>query len=297
MRKFTHPESSDIGAHDSVARRVGYAIFMFVCCDLIFFAFCQPLRGDSWEPYEDEFYHVTFTDEVGSTVKGRFQGRVEWKRLDNGDVDVFEWDSEATFKLVNDGGEFYVSNGQVKEAIIDLMPDFSGRLRGVVVQERRSLVEMLDPLQGQTLAAIRDLSTSFMSWFTDRISNFEPGDPLSGAHASEKIVWIINSEKRVLTYQHFLISHETLTSILVPKYTAAVPMSDAWGHPYEFFYNGEFLVNYSDKHAFCIRSPGRDGFFGGERYTVGEFPHEELDQDIVTCSGYPVRWPSRPGPP
>ncbi|HEY0514683.1 MAG TPA: hypothetical protein VGH73_22470 [Thermoanaerobaculia bacterium] len=85
-----------------------------------------------------------------------------------------------------------------------------------------------------------------------------------------------------------VISREDLAKILVPRYIAAIPEADGWGHPYEF------RLNTQDPNAIqvmAVRSPGKDGKFAGDAYEVGEFASTDFDQDITWLDGYFVRWP------
>ena len=86
-----------------------------------------------------------------------------------------------------------------------------------------------------------------------------------------------------------VISREDLAVILVPKYIAAIPEEDGWGHPYEF------RLNTKDANAIvvmAVRSAGKDGQLSGSHYSVGGFEPSEFDQDIPWMDGYFVRWPA-----
>lgn len=43
-----------------------------------------------------------------------------------------------------------------------------------------------------------------------------------------------------------------------------------------------------------IRSPGRDGRFSANDYTVSPFEPTNFDEDIVWTDGYFTRWPQAP---
>ena len=67
-----------------------------------------------------------------------------------------------------------------------------------------------------------------------------------------------------------------------------IPFAKGWGHPIEMRLNLEALEG---KHVMCLRSPGRDGKFSADSYTMGSFPAADFDQDVVWCDGYFIRWP------
>jgi hypothetical protein len=85
------------------------------------------------------------------------------------------------------------------------------------------------------------------------------------------------------------ISHDELAKLLVPKYIAAVPEKDAWGHPYEFRLNTK---EPDAARVMAVRSAGADGAFSGTTYTIGSFPPAQTDQDLVWVDGYFTRWPA-----
>ena len=87
------------------------------------------------------------------------------------------------------------------------------------------------------------------------------------------------------------ISREDLAKILVPKYIAAIPEKDGWGHPYDFH------LATGDPQAVTvmgIRSAGQDGTFSGTVYEIGAFPPADTAQDISWVDGYFARWPESP---
>lgn len=83
------------------------------------------------------------------------------------------------------------------------------------------------------------------------------------------------------------IDSGAVTSLLTPTYIRALPITDGWGHPLDFFIDalpgsGQTAATYA------IRSRGRDGILdnGGDSqssYTFGPIKH--FDCDIVFGSG------------
>jgi hypothetical protein len=99
-------------------------------------------------------------------------------------------------------------------------------------------------------------------------------------------------EIKAVNLKHYSpISHEELEKLLVPQYIQAIPKTDGWGHPYEFYLNAEDLLG---QQVMGIRSPGRDGAFSTTEYVVGPFTPESFNEDIVWSDGYFVRWPQAP---
>lgn len=96
----------------------------------------------------------------------------------------------------------------------------------------------------------------------------------------------------MVSLKHYpLISREELGKILVPNYMQRIPETDGWGNPYEFYLNVE---NPEAQQVMSIRSPGRDGSFSANAYTVAPFDPNDFNQDIVWSDGFFVRWPQAP---
>jgi hypothetical protein len=128
--------------------------------------------------------------------------------------------------------------------------------------------------QKKTIADIRNAGTALFSWLTDEIG--------AGA-AGQKQALAIADYPRITTAE--------LEKILVPQYIAALPTTDGWGHPYEYFLVTDDLLA---QRVMLIRSPGRDGQFAPEPYSEGSFAPELFDEDIVWADGFFVRWPQAP---
>jgi len=85
------------------------------------------------------------------------------------------------------------------------------------------------------------------------------------------------------------ITHAEVVEILVPDYIAEVPRANPWGHPYQFAIN----ENLMGPDAMSIRCPGREGRFETDAYTLGTFPEQEFDSDIVWADGLWIRRPEQ----
>lgn len=134
--------------------------------------------------------------------------------------------------------------------------------------------------QRRTLADIRNTGTALFSWLTDQVGFAAPGMP---------------QIPEALATVHFPdypeISHEDLQDILVPQYMNQVPERDGWNHAYDFRLN---VANPLAAKVMAIRSPGRDGAFSGDSYTVTGFDPDLFDEDIAWTDGFFARWPQDP---
>ena len=136
--------------------------------------------------------------------------------------------------------------------------------------------------QKRTIADIRNTGTAMFSWLTDQV-----GAGAAGQSQTEK-------EAKTVNLKHYPpISHEELEKLLVPEYIQAIPKTDGWGHPYEFYLNVEDPLA---QQVLGIRSPGRDGEYSAAEYVVGPFTPESFDEDIVWTDGFFVRWLQVPQP-
>jgi hypothetical protein len=128
--------------------------------------------------------------------------------------------------------------------------------------------------QHQTVRQLRDLGVALYAWYQDTINQAGPGG------------WDLK-ERTVDVSLYAPISREELAGLL-SKHIANVPATDAWGHPYELRVNPQ---DTGSGHVFLLRSPGRDGVFETDTYTLGAFDPNSFDDDIVFADGIPVRWP------
>jgi hypothetical protein len=137
--------------------------------------------------------------------------------------------------------------------------------------------------QKQTVTDVRNVGSAIYFWYKDEMA------PKRSAEAHKKAEAESEASSVDITAVP-AISREELEKILVPKYIAAIPRTDGWGHPYEFYLN---LKDLNAVRVMGVRSTGRDGQFAGNVYEVGAFPPPEYDQDIVWVDGYFMRWPQK----
>lgn len=132
----------------------------------------------------------------------------------------------------------------------------------------------------ETLQRIRDAGTALFSWVTDAAGDQKWPQGGEDDESEKTVDWSRCSE----------IDRDELRELLVPDYIPELPTTDGWGNPLELCLDRDptppetFLAG--------IRSPGRDGVFEGETYTVGGFPSGDFDRDVVWIDGFFVAWPS-----
>ena len=138
--------------------------------------------------------------------------------------------------------------------------------------------------QKRTVSDIRNVGTAMWHWYKEEVA---PKRSKKAHEQAEK-----ESKATTVDLQRVpVISREDLAAILVPRYVAAIPAADGWGHPYEF------RLNTKDPNAILVmalRSAGRDGKFSDTHYEVKAFEPTDFDQDIPWMDGYFVRWPQKP---
>src|SRR5829696_125961 len=145
-------------------------------------------------------------------------------------------------------------------------------------EERESQPAATDEeAQKRTVADIRNTGTAMFSWLTDQVG-------AAAAGQSQTEIGDIDLD------DYSVLSRDEVQSILLPQYMQTVPEKDGWGNPYEYYLNVE---NPLAVQVMGIRSPGRDGRFSVDSYTVTSFDPSEFDEDIVWADGFFVRWPQR----
>ncbi len=152
---------------------------------------------------------------------------------------------------------------------------------GLRAQQANDLDDPNVMAQKRTIHDIRDVGTAMWNWYKDQMAPKRSAE--SHARAEEE-----SAAKSADLARIPVISREDLAAILVPKYIAAIPSEDGWGHPYEF------RLNTQDPNAplaMALRSGGRDGQFSGDVYTVDSFSPTDFDQDITWMDGFFMRWP------
>jgi hypothetical protein len=141
-----------------------------------------------------------------------------------------------------------------------------------------------DAATQQTITDTRNVGTAMWHWYKDQVA----------AHRTEASHKKAVDESKTTSVDFAavpVISRADLAKVLVPKYIAAIPEKDGWGHPYEF------RLNTQDANAIrvmAVRSAGKDGKLSSTVYEVGAFPPADPDQDITWMDGFFVRWPQGP---
>jgi hypothetical protein len=151
-------------------------------------------------------------------------------------------------------------------------PDFSSLLG----QKKPAQSEAQPPdelKQRQTVADMRNIGTAMFSWLTDQVG--------AGAAGQNQITEVAKFPN---------IPRSKLEQILVPAYIASLPEKDGWGNPYDIRLN---LADKLSQNVMLIRSPGKNGFYSGESYSISPFPRGSYDEDLVWADGYFVRWPEK----
>jgi hypothetical protein len=134
-----------------------------------------------------------------------------------------------------------------------------------------------DPATQHTIDDVRAVGTAMWNWYKDQMA----GKP---HHEHAKAADPVTADFSPIP----VIARKDLAKVLVPKYIAAIPEKDGWGHPYEFRLNtGDLDADF----MMAVRSPGKDGGFSGTAYKVSAFPPADKGQDIVWIDGYFARWP------
>jgi hypothetical protein len=87
-----------------------------------------------------------------------------------------------------------------------------------------------------------------------------------------------------------MASYDEVRQLLVPKYLAELPRTDAWGHPLEICVDRANVKTHAH-YVLGVRSAGADGRFDGEEYAVGEFDRADANHDLVWLDGYFMAWP------
>ena len=139
-----------------------------------------------------------------------------------------------------------------------------------------------DPMR-QTIQDIRSVGTAMYAWYKDEMAPKRSEEAHKKAEEAAKTTSVDISAVPA-------ISRDELAKVLVPRYIAAIPEKDGWGHPYDFHLDTR---NPDASPAMGLRSAGRDGKFSGDVYEVGAFSPDDVDQDVSWLDGYFVRWPQK----
>lgn len=138
-----------------------------------------------------------------------------------------------------------------------------------------------DTAMRQTIVDIRAVGTAMYAWYKDEMAPKRSPESHKQAEDAAKTMSVDISTVPA-------ISREDLAKVLVPRYIAAIPEKDGWGHPYDYHLDTK---NPDAVPVMGLRSAGRDGKLSGDVYAVGSFSPSDFDQDIPWVDGYFVRWP------
>jgi ABC-type glycerol-3-phosphate transport system substrate-binding protein len=108
-----------------------------------------------------------------------------------------------------------------------------------------------DAATTRTISDIRNVGTAMWHWYKD-------GNATRRSEKAHKEAQEQSHATSVDFAKIPVISRQELTALLVPKYIAAIPETDGWGHPYEL------RLNTKDPEAIlvmAVRSGGQDGGF------------------------------------
>jgi hypothetical protein len=155
---------------------------------------------------------------------------------------------------------------------------------GLPVVGRADSAPVNDPATQKTITDIRNVGTAMFNWYKNEMA------PKRSEESHKKAVEAAGHATSVDINTIPAISRQDLAKVLVPRYIAAIPEQDGWGHPYDFH------LDTKNPDAFVtmgLRSSGRDGKFSSSVYEVGSFRPDEVDQDIPWVDGYFVRWPEK----
>lgn len=131
--------------------------------------------------------------------------------------------------------------------------------------------------QRQTMRDMQSLGKALDRWLVDTIG--PNGLRISGP---------LDTSPEIHVEDYPAISHNELVGMLVPRYIASIPSTDAWGNPLEIRVR---TSDFTTHHLYLIRSPGRDGEFSSDSYIFGKLGARDFDEDIVFNNHSFMRWP------
>lgn len=214
---------------------------------------------------------ILFTAETSSTVPGNgtahWQGKVVGNHIEV--TGVIPWAGHPSVEV---SGQADLGD-PVREAL--RFEEWLSKLPPKGSPEYEQIEQLAH--QKRTVADIRNLGTELVYWLDDQ----GPWPKIAKTRLG-----------KVVSLQSCPVATaERLRQILVPKYAPDVPATDGWGHPIEM--RLDLTDHPGRQHVMCLRSPGRDGKFSGDSYKIESFPQDDMDQDIVWCDGWFVRWPEK----
>jgi prepilin-type N-terminal cleavage/methylation domain-containing protein len=132
--------------------------------------------------------------------------------------------------------------------------------------------------QKRTVADMRNVGTSWLSWVTDVVSAGAAGQ--QGTFNGDIYEDITRDELFSTLYQSSTFF-----------YTNEVPALDGWKFSYRYGYSGNPL----DSQVIAIGSGGRDGSLAdiaaADGVSIGPFVPTKYGEDIIWADGFFVRWP------
>tara|TARA_R110002020_G_scaffold309301_1_gene525158 strand:+ start:311494 stop:312024 length:531 start_codon:yes stop_codon:yes gene_type:complete len=143
--------------------------------------------------------------------------------------------------------------------------------------------------QKQTVAMTRNVGTAWMYWLTDEVGDSSSGSNVNAELMTRPETQIIFDANKKLGGAYRKLDYDDMTKLLKPRYLQDVPRVDGWGNELEFYLSDNLLNSY----VMLVRSPGSDGKFSGNTYTMGAFDSKNAAEDIVWADGYFVRWPEQ----
>lgn len=138
-----------------------------------------------------------------------------------------------------------------------------------------NLIDSLEKAkQKRTMADIRNVGNSMMSWLTDQAQ--------AGA-AGRQAGTVDLSDFSAATYVE-------VRTELSPRYIQEVAERDGWKFPYDYYLN---TAAPQGLQVMAIRSSGKGGVFSGDQYTPGAFEPTDYREDMVWTDGFFIRWPQK----
>lgn len=135
-----------------------------------------------------------------------------------------------------------------------------------------------------TIGNVRDVGVALLAWH---------GDQTAGSTTPSEL-----AEGAVVDAAGYTkISADQVAELLVPDYLEDLPREDGWGHPLEYRLNRRNAAESAAAPGIFIRSPGSDGVFEGDSYTVEGFAMGDFSRDVVWADGTFVRYPQAASPP
>ncbi|MEM1180959.1 MAG: hypothetical protein AAGM22_21645 [Acidobacteriota bacterium] len=172
--------------------------------------------------------------------------------------------------------------GRHPRRIVSLVLKILGTLIGLVVLlQLYALWQMIE--EGRQIITIRRLRTVLTAVSLDQSERWKSTCP-PGAITDE-----------IVDLTRFrILPPDEVERLVIRLRLDPEKLTDPWGHPFQFALPEGHGIDSST--CLVVRSAGKDESFTGDRYVVGSYPHDDLEQDMVVVHGYFARWPSAVGP-